>query len=405
MAKKKINHSVARAKILNYLEQTSIPAIEEFAPAVVSHWMQNPDDKVFKNIRCIFEDVLFGIESKKSQVKDGGIYYDNLFSIDVPFPPPKNPKFTFIDLFAGIGGFRIAMQDQGGQCVFSSEWDLAAQKTYDANYGEVPFGDITKDEVKRMIPKDFDILCGGFPCQAFSIAGYREGFNDKKNRGNLFFDIAQILKDHKPRAFLLENVKNLKAHDGGKTYEVIQKTLESLGYHIKSMVLNTMEYGNVPQNRERIYIVGFSDKKIVERFKFPEKTPLTRTIHSCLLNGVNPKYYYSTDKELGHQLDAEIKRKDTVYQWRRIYVRENKNNVCPTLTANMGMGGHNVPLIRDDKGVRKLTPRECANFQGYPESFILPSIADSSLYKQFGNSVSIPVLERIVQNMRRAIDE
>lgn len=405
MAKRKINHVVARTKVLDYLKQVPIPAIEEFAPAVVSHWIQNPMDKVYKKVSGIFEDVVFSNEPNKTQVKDGGIYYDNLFSIDVPFPPPKDPKFTFIDLFAGIGGFRIAMQKQGGQCVFSSEWDLAAQKTYDANYGEVPFGDITKDEVKGMIPKDFDILCGGFPCQAFSIAGYREGFNDKKNRGNLFFDIAQILKDHKPRAFLLENVKNLKAHDGGKTYEVIKKTLEDLRYHIKPMVLNTMEYGNVPQNRERIYIVGFADEKAAERFEFPKKTPLIRTIHDCLLNGVNAKYYYSTDKELGRQLDDEIKRKDTVYQWRRIYVRENKNNVCPTLTANMGMGGHNVPLIRDDKGVRKLTPRECANFQGYPESFILPSIADSSLYKQFGNSVSIPVLERVVHNIRKAMGE
>jgi len=403
MAKKKINYSIARKQILEYLKREPIPSIEDFAPAVISHWIQNPEDKVYKDLSGIFEGVLLATGSKKNHLKDGGVFYGNLFEIKVPFSPPKNPKFTFIDLFAGIGGFRIAMQNNDGQCVFSSEWDLAAQKTYDANYGEVPFGDITKDEVKDMIPKEFDILCGGFPCQAFSIAGYREGFNDKKNRGNLFLDIAKIIKNHKPRAFLLENVKNLQAHDGGKTYTIIKDTLKSLGYEVDQRVFNTMEYGNIPQNRERIYIVGFSDENVFKRFKFPDKVPLTKTIHDCLLNGVDPKYYYSTEKELGRQLDKEITRKDTVYQWRRIYVRENKSNVCPTLTANMGMGGHNVPLIRDDKGVRKLTPRECANFQGYQESFVLPSIADSSLYKQFGNSVSVPVLERIVHNMRKAL--
>jgi DNA (cytosine-5)-methyltransferase 1 len=152
--------------------------------------------------------------------------------------------------------------------------------------------------------------------------------------------------------------------------------------------------------------VGFLDSAVANKFEFPKKKKLTKTIHDCLVDGAPSKYYYSTDKKLGKQLNDEIKRTDTVYQWRRIYVRENKNNVCPTLTANMGMGGHNVPLVRDSLGVRKLTPRECANFQGYPSSFILPDdLADSSLYKQFGNSVSVPVIERIALQMKRAMYE
>jgi DNA (cytosine-5)-methyltransferase 1 len=315
----------------------------------------------------------------------------------------------FIDLFAGIGGIKIGFENAGFQCVFSNDFDENAKITFDLNFSEIfeiekqmVLGDIQKIPASK-IP-DFDILCGGFPCQPFSIAGRKQGFNDEKDRGNLFFDIVRILRAKKPKAFLLENVKNLKTHDEGNTMKVILEKLEKeLGYFVKVKVLNTMDYGNLPQNRERIYIVGFSDKKAYDKFSFPGKIELTKTINDCLEEKeVDDKYYYN-DKPLYDILKKEVKKRDTVYQWRRKYVRENKNNVCPTLTANMGMGGHNVPLVLNKKGVRKLTPRECANFQGFPKSYKLPSIADSHLYKQFGNSVSIPVIQRIAKNMKRAL--
>lgn len=315
----------------------------------------------------------------------------------------------FIDLFAGIGGIKIGFENAGFQCVFSNDFDENAKITFDLNFSELfetekqmVLGDIQKIPASK-IP-DFDILCAGFPCQPFSIAGYKQGFNDEKDRGNLFFDIVRILKAKKPKAFLLENVKNLKTHDKGNTLKVILEKLEKeLGYFVKLKVLNTMEYGNLPQNRERIYIVGFLDEKAYENFFFPEKIKLTKTIHDCIEEKeVDDKYYYN-DKPLYEELKKEVKKRDTVYQWRRKYVRENKNNVCPTLTANMGMGGHNVPLVLNGKGIRKLTPRECANFQGFPKTYKLPNIADSHLYKQFGNSVSIPVIQRIAQNMKKAL--
>jgi DNA (cytosine-5)-methyltransferase 1 len=315
----------------------------------------------------------------------------------------------FIDLFAGIGGIKIGFEKAGFQCVFSNDFDENAKITFDFNFSEIfetekqmVLGDIQKIPTSK-IP-DFDILCGGFPCQPFSIAGYKQGFKDEKERGNLFFDIVRILKAKKPKAFLLENVKNLKTHDKGNTLKVILEKLEKeLGYFVKVKVLNTMEYGNLPQNRERIYIVGFLDKKAYDNFSFPEKIKLTKTIHDCLEEKeVDDKYYYN-DKPLYEVLKKEIKKRDTVYQWRRKYVRENKNNVCPTLTANMGMGGHNVPLILNGKGIRKLTPRECANFQGFPKNYKLPNVADSHLYKQFGNSVSIPVIQRVAENMKKAL--
>jgi len=250
---------------------------------------------------------------------------------------------------------------------------------------------------------EFDFLLGGFPCQAFSIAGYRQGFNDEKGRGNLFFDIARIIDARKPEGFLLENVKNLKSHDGGKTFKIIEETLKNLGYHIKAKVLNSMEYGNIPQNRERIYIVGFKNERHSDDFCFPEPKKLTKRIIDLLEKNIPEKYYYN-GKPLYEKLKNFVKEEGRVYQWRRQYVRENKSGVCPTLTANMGMGGHNVPIIKDKKGIRKLTPLECARIQGFPESYKLPNISDSALYKQFGNSVSVPVVEAVAKQMMRAME-
>lgn len=313
----------------------------------------------------------------------------------------------FIDLFAGIGGIKIAFENAGFNCVFSNDFDSKCKITFDLNFSELfeldkqmVLGDISKISTSK-IP-DFDILTGGFPCQPFSVAGYRQGFEDKKGRGNVFFDIIRILEDKKPTAFLLENVKNLKSHDKGNTIKIIYQELEKLGYKVTDEVLNAMQYGNVPQNRERIYIVGFLDESAFNKFKFPEKITLTKTIHDCLETEVDKKYFYN-NKPLFERIKKDITKKDTIYQWRRKYVRENKNKVCPTLTANMGMGGHNVPIVFTDQGIRKLTPRECANFQGFPENYKLPKIADSALYKQLGNSVVIPVVERIAKNIKKAL--
>lgn len=320
------------------------------------------------------------------------------FKNDVPFPEPENPKFKFIDLFAGIGGFRLALQNIGGKCVYTSEWDESAKKTYQSNFGEVPFGDITKESVKKFIPEKFDVLCAGFPCQAFSIAGYRKGFSD--TRGTLFFDVQQIIEKHRPKVVFLENVKNLVSHDKGKTFRVIIEILEDkLGYKVYSKVLNSMTHANVPQNRERIFIVAFDPHQVQDynKFKFPDEIELTNTIHDFLETGKqHDKYYYPKTHQYYPELKKAMTKQDTVYQWRRVYVRENKSNVCPTLTANMGTGGHNVPLIKDDFGIRKLTPKETFAFQGYPvDKFILPSIANSKLYMQAGNSVTTTLVERI----------
>jgi len=329
---------------------------------------------------------------------------DLLIDLKIDYASRENGgKLKILDLFAGIGGIKIGFENAGFECVFSNDFDKDCKITYDLNFSgdqkSLALGDISK--ITSNIIPDFDILTGGFPCQPFSIAGYRKGFNDG-GRGNLFFEIVRILKDKKPRAFLLENVKNLKTHDNGNTLKIIYSELKKLGYYAVDKVLNTMEYGNIPQNRERIYIVGFSDQNAFNNFSFPDKIPLTKTIKDCLGKNVDEKYYYN-GKSLFPKLKKEVIKNNTVYQWRRQYVRENKNNVCPTLTANMGMGGHNVPIIIDGKGIRKLTPRECANFQGFPENFKLPNIADSSLYKQFGNSVSVPVIERVASNIKKAL--
>ena len=331
---------------------------------------------------------------------------------NITFRHKEKPSFTFIDLFAGIGGFRLAMQANGGECVFSSEWDDAAKQTYYENYGEVPFGDITKDETKALIPEHFDVLCAGFPCQAFSIAGYQKGFNDV--RGTLFFDVADILEKHRPKAFYLENVKNLKSHDEGNTFSIIMDTLQNkLGYIVDSKIMNPCEYANVPQNRERIFIIGFDPKQVkipstnlknnIFQFNFPEKTKLTKNIHTIIDDSIDDeKLFYKEGHLYFNKMKDVITNPDTVYQWRRVYIRENKNGICPTLTANMGEGGHNVPIILTSKGIRKFTPEECLGFQGFPvnNGFHYPStIAQSKKYKQAGNSVTEPLVEKIASKI------
>ena len=342
----------------------------------------------------------------KMDVEVRGVVVQVVSKIDntpiAPVQKKKKHQFRTIDLFAGVGGVRLGFEKAGFKTVFANDFEENCRHTYDLNFKDAK---LVVEDIRRVGVEDlpeFDFLLGGFPCQAFSIAGYRQGFDDKKNRGNLFFDVARIIEEKRPEGFLLENVKNLKSHDGGRTFEIIEKTLKDLGYHVKAKVLNTMEYGNVPQNRERIYIVGFKDKTYADRFEFPMPQKLTVKITDLLEDDVDKKYYYN-GKPLFEKLKNDVTEEGKVYQWRRQYVRENKSGVCPTLTANMGMGGHNVPIIKDAKGIRKLTPLECFRIQGFPKHYILPNIADSALYKQAGNSVSVPVLEAVAKQMMQVM--
>lgn len=393
---------------INELEAKSykIPLYEKLDKAILTHYLHNLKNNNSSHYKRNAVNVLENFikykneENDYSIAKEEALQYLLLELENVPFPSPMQPKFEFIDLFAGVGGFRLAMQNNGGKCVFSSEIDEAAQKTYFTNYGETPFGDITKDGVKKYIPQNFDILCAGFPCQPFSIAGNRKGYSD--TRGTLFFDVEQIIEKHRPKVVFLENVKNFVSHDKGNTFRILKEILEDkLKYKVFYKVLNSMTYANIPQNRERIFIVAFDPKQVenFNNFKFPNEIKLTNTIHSVLEKGKLDDYYYYNNHQYFPILDKEMKSKDTIYQWRRVYVRENKSNVCPTLTANMGTGGHNVPLIRDEYGIRKLTPRECFSFQGYPDNFELPQLAKSKLYKQAGNSITVPLIDKITQEI------
>lgn len=378
--------------------------------AVVTHYLHNVtngNSKHYKKdaLKAVKKIVEYNFNNDLHIAQEEALQ-QLLFEVkNVPFPTPNQHSFSFVDLFAGIGGFRLSLQNIGGKCVFTSEWNSAAKKTYRENFGEVPFGDITRESTKNYIPDKFDILCAGFPCQAFSIAGKRKGFAD--TRGTLFFDIEQIVEKHNPKVVFLENVKNLVSHDKGKTFKTIIEVLEKkLGYKVYYSVLNSMTHANIPQNRERIFIVAFDPLQVknYKRFKFPNKKKLTKNIHDVLDKiKQEDKYYYTQDHKYYPELSKTMTSMDTVYQWRRVYVRENKSNVCPTLTANMGTGGHNVPLIRDNYGIRKLTPRECFSFQGYPHNYILPNIANSKLYMQAGNSVTTPLIERIAKEIKKVL--
>lgn len=326
----------------------------------------------------------------------------------IPFPDPVNHRFTFIDLFAGMGGFRLAMQKQGGKCVFSSEWNSFAQKTYMANFGEMPFGDITKEETKQHIPENFDILCAGFPCQPFSIAGISKkkslgretGFEDE-TQGTLFFDVADILRRHRPKAFYLENVKNLLSHDKGHTFEVIRSTLEKLDYSIHYRVMDGKAF--VPQHRERIMIVGFDRRRYhgLENFSFPDLGEPVQKIKDILENCPDPKYTLT----------------DKLWNYLQSYAKKHKakgngfgfgltdvNGVSRTLSARYYKDGSEI-LIPQGKEMnpRRLTPRECARLMGYPDEYIINRVSDVQAYRQCGNSVVVPLItvvsERLVNTM------
>lgn len=312
----------------------------------------------------------------------------------------------FIDLFSGIGGIRLAFENVGCECIMSSEIDKYACNTYFDNFNEYPMGDIKMIE-SSIIP-DFDILAAGFPCQPFSLAGLRRGFED--SRGTLFFDIARIIKDKQPKAFLLENVAGIVNHDKGNTLNVIEDILKELGYNIEWRLMNAKEYG-VPQNRNRWYCVGFrGDLNIKfgtkrEEFNFPEKSELIFKLSDIIIQPVNDSYTISAvaEKNILSRLDSKLSSSENMliaYDIRPSRCHFRSDNISPCLTAKMGTGGNNVPVIVSEK--RKLTEEECLRLMGFPESFVIEKNTSQS-YKQIGNSVVVPVVELLAREIVRLL--
>lgn len=388
----------------------------EYGKAAFTHLLQNHNERstsllkeeAFHHIRRALELKFPNskISNQDTEKALQSILFD--FKQDIPFPGPSEPKFRFIDLFAGIGGFRMAMQSLGGKCVFSSEWDEQAKKTYYLNYGEYPFGDITKEETKKFIPDDFDVLCAGFPCQAFSIAGKRGGFED--TRGTLFFEVAEIIRRKKPKAIFLENVKGLTNHDKGKTLNTILNVLRNdLGYYVPDpQIMNAKDFG-VPQNRERIFIVGFRSDLRVDSFNYPKPTGKKVSFEDIKEKYAVSVKYYLSDTYLNTLVNHKKR-------------HENKGNgfgfeiIPDSGIANAvvcGGMGRERNLVYDKRlidftpvtkikgevnrqGIRKMTPREWARLQGYPDNFKI-EVADASAYKQFGNSVAVPAIKATAQ--------
>lgn len=408
MQKKNVKYSEIREK----LNLTKSKIVLNDGLAAVTHLLQC---KGSGTLACYEKQAKAYIKSQ-DLLEDPFFQYKLPIEYDIPFPPIKNPTFKFIDLFAGIGGFRMAFQNLGGKCVFTSEWDKYSQKTYEANYGEVPFGDITKVNEKNV--PNHDILLGGFPCQAFSIAGRRNGFED--TRGTLFFDIARIIKEKQPKALFLENVKGLRSHNKGKTLKTILKVLrEDLNYFVPiPEVINAKNFG-VPQNRERIFIVGFRKDLGITEFKYPEPLKKKVTFEKVKeKNEVSVKYYLSNTYL------------NTLYRHKERHI--NKGNgfgyeiISDKGTANAivvgGMGKErnlvydarltnfkpvtNIKGEVNKKGIRRMTPREWARLQGYPDKFRIV-VSDAQAYKQFGNSVAVPAIqatgEEIVKKLKNIL--
>jgi DNA (cytosine-5)-methyltransferase 1 len=388
--------------------------------AVITHYLHNIDNGVAKHfkkdaLKFLKEYVQFQEEENNLSMVAEDALQQLLFEVnDVPFPTPENYTFKFIDLFAGIGGFRMAMQNLGGKCVFTSEWDKEAQRTYRANFGEVPFGDITKEQTKKFIPDGFDVLCAGFPCQAFSIAGKRGGFED--TRGTLFFDVAEIIKRKQPKAIFLENVKGLRNHNGGKTLATILNVLRNdLGYFVpEPQILNAKDFG-VPQNRERIFIVGFHKSTKVTTFEYPK--PLDKKVKFADIKEkkVPPtKFYLSTQYlQTLHNHKSRHESKGNGFGFEIIPDTGIANAV---VCGGMGRERNLVidKRIKDftptthikgevnREGIRKMTPREWARLQGFPDNFLIP-VADASAYKQFGNSVAVPAIQATAEQVLKAV--
>lgn len=368
-----------------------------------THYLQSPEKYSRDNYYKPFEEQLNG--SKIDKAEETALKLP--LKWDVPFPPPEDPEFTFIDLFAGIGGIRLAYQMEGGKCVFSSEYNKFAKVTYEANFGEIPFGDITKID-EKFIP-DHDILLGGFPCQPFSIAGVSKknslgrnhGFLDE-TQGTLFFDIARILQEKRPKAFMLENVKNLVSHDKGNTFKVIKKTLEQLNYSVYSRVLDGKHF--VPQHRERIIIVGFDKERYngEENFIFPELPKPNRTIVEILEPETDPKYTLSDKLWLFlREYAAKHKAKGNGFG----YGLTDLNGISRTMSARYYKDGAEILIPQPMKSnPRRLTPRECARLQGFPDNFKIP-VSDNQAYRQFGNSVVMPLMNAVAKEVIKTIKD
>ncbi|MFC4475602.1 DNA (cytosine-5-)-methyltransferase [Flavobacterium chungangensis] len=374
--------------------------------AKFTHYLQNHKNGVSEYFKNDAEEYLTTIHEKLNILEEPNFQYYLPIKWDIPFPSPEEPKFKFIDLFAGIGGIRLAYQNLGGKCVFTSEWDTYSKKTYEANFGKVPFGDIT--QINETEIPDHDVLLAGFPCQPFSIAGVSKknalgrnhGFLDE-TQGTLFFDIARILKHKRPKTFMLENVKNLVSHDKGNTFKIIKKTLEELNYTIYYKVLDGKYF--VPQHRERIIIVGFDNEYFEgkENFKFPEMAEAKFALKDILLPNVDPKYTLS----------------DKLWNYLQEYAKKHKakgngfgfgladlNGISRTMSARYYKDGAEILIPQKGKNPRRLVPRECARLQGFPDNFIIP-VSDNQAYKQFGNSVVSPLMQAVGKNLVAEIEK
>ena len=417
----KLKEKISLEKVFEKEYKVKLVELENNKEAVITHFLHNSKNGVsqfFKKDAVKYTKEILQYEYPKEEISnivaEEALQYGIFDTFDVPFPPVENPKFKFIDLFAGIGGFRLAMQNLGGKCVFTSEWDKDAKRTYKANFGERPFGDITKEETKAYIPDGFDLLCAGFPCQAFSIAGKRGGFED--TRGTLFFDVAEIIKRKQPKAIFLENVKGLRNHNGGKTLATILNVLRNdLGYFVpEPKIVNAKDFG-VPQNRERIYIVGFHPSTNVKEFNYPK--PLNKKVaFSDIKEKEVPatKYFLSTQYVqtlVNHKTRHEGKGNGFGYA---IIPDDGISNAIV-----VGGMGRERNLVLDHRitdftptthikgtvnreGIRKMTPREWARLQGFPDEFLIP-VADASAYKQFGNSVAVPAIQATANEILKLI--
>ncbi len=395
---------------------------EDNRKAILTHYLQNYKDGLNVHFEEEATEYIKQIVEYKNNEDNLNLVSEDalqqlLFEVEnVPFPTPENHLFTFIDLFAGIGGFRMALQNLGGRCVFTSEWDEYAKKTYRANFGETPFGDITKESTKSFIPNEFNVLCGGFPCQPFSHAGLKKGFED--TRGTLFFDVADIINRRIERntpidIIFLENVKGLKNHDKGKTLKTIIKTLNDLGYEVETEILNSKNFG-VPQNRERIFIVAWL-KDRNRTFKFPvgldcnenviyEKDALQNIkqtkVGDILINNPEEKYTISDKLYAGHiRRRKEHKEKGNGFGFSSF---DKNAQYTSTISARYYKDGSEILIEQKEANPRKLTPREAANLQGYPENYVIP-VSDNQAYKQFGNSVSVPVIQTVFNEIKKQL--
>ena len=393
---------------------------DENKKAVITHYLQNYRNEAHEHFQEKAEEYLRQIIEYKNEEENLNLISDValqqlLFEIeDVPFPTPTNYTFTFIDLFAGIGGFRMALQNLGGKCVFTSEWDSSAKKTYSANFGEVPFGDITKYQTKNFIPNQFDVLTAGFPCQAFSIAGKRGGFDD--TRGTLFFDVAEIIKKHRPKVIFLENVKGLRSHDKGKTLETILNVLRNdLGYFVpEPEIVNAKNFG-VPQNRERIYIVGFRADLNISSFEYPKPFEKNPTFEDVKEEKVPPTKYFLSTQYVETLVKHKSRHADKGNGFGYAIIPDD--GIANAIVVG-GMGRERN-LVLDHRivdftptthikgtvnreGIRKMTPREWARLQGFPDHFVIP-VADASAYKQFGNSVAVPAIQATAKKILEQI--